>query len=227
MDLTPQHLWHSMGMPAKLVFFVLIAMLIWCVYVGIERLIMFMKARAQSRALAGLIGKPLAEGDVEGALRIVSEPAYKVSYLALILKTGLTEYRARNDRHGIDAAKRGLERMALTEAANLRKGMNVLATTGSTAPFVGLVGTIFGIINAFAVMSTTGGGDLTAISGGIAEALVSTAVGIAVAIAAIWIYNYFNAVIDDISKDMTTSIAELVDWVEKDSLRREESQAAK
>ena len=115
---------------------------------------------------------------------------------------------------------------AKREVANLRKGMNVLATTGSTAPFVGLVGTIFGIINAFGKMSEDGGGDLTSISGGISEALVSTAVGIAVAIAAIWIYNYFNAVLDDIQKDMTTAMQEIEDWAEKD-LHQRSSQAAK
>ncbi|MFZ5479700.1 MAG: MotA/TolQ/ExbB proton channel family protein [Myxococcota bacterium] len=227
MDLTPQHLWASMGVPAKLVFFLLIGMLIWCVYVGIERMLYFVKARAQSRTVADGVAKPLANGDLDAALKVVNDPANKLSYLGLILKIGLTEYKARADRHGVDAAKRGLERMALTEAANMRKGMNVLATTGSTAPFVGLVGTIFGIINAFAVMAEAGGGDLTAISGGIAEALVSTAVGIAVAIAGVWVYNYFNAVIDDIQKDMTTSIAELVDFLEKDLIRRAESQAAK
>lgn len=227
MDLTPQHIWASMGLPAKMVFFVLIAMLIWCVYVAIERLMLFIRARAQSRDLADAISKPLSNGDLDGALKAVNDPAYKLSYLGAVLRIGLTEYRNRTDRHGIEAAKRGLERLALTEAAAMRKGMNVLATTGSTAPFVGLVGTIFGIINAFAVMAEAGGGDLTAISGGIAEALVSTAVGIAVAIAGVWIYNYFNAVIDDISKDMTTSIQELVDFLEKDILRRAESQAAK
>jgi biopolymer transport protein ExbB/TolQ len=216
-----------MGAPAKGVFFVLIAMLIWCVYVAIERMIMFVRSRAQSRALSEEVSKPLQNGDLDAALRKVNEEQYKLAYLGTILRTGLTEYKARYDKHGIDAAKRGLERMALNEGASLRKGMNVLATTGSTAPFVGLVGTIFGIINAFTKMSSEGGGDLTAISGGIAEALVSTAVGITVAIVAIWIYNYFNAVIDDISKDMTTSIQELVDWTEKDVLRRNEAQAAK
>jgi biopolymer transport protein ExbB/TolQ len=227
MDLTPQGLYASMGTPAKLVFAVLIFMLVWCVYVGIERMIAFIRARAQSRALAELIAKPLADGDVDASLKLVNNEQYKLAYLGTILRTGLVEYKARPDHFGVEAAKRGLERMALTEAANLRKGMNVLATTGSTAPFVGLVGTIFGIINAFSKMSATGGGDLTAISGGIAEALVSTAVGITVAIAAIWIYNYFNAVIDDISKDMTTAIQELVDWTEKDNLRRSEGRAAK
>ncbi|MDP2317679.1 MAG: MotA/TolQ/ExbB proton channel family protein [Pseudomonadota bacterium] len=227
MDLSPQHLWAVMGLPAKTIFAVLLVMLIWSSYVGIERLVMFIRARAQSRALAEAIAKPLASGDMDASLKLVGADEYKLAYLGAIVKAGLGEYRARPDRHGIESAKRGLERMAMNEAAALRKGMNILATTGSTAPFVGLVGTIFGIINAFSKMSSEGGADLTAISGGIAEALVSTAFGIAVAIVAIWLYNYFNAVIDDISKDMTTSIGELVDWAEKDVLRRSESQAAK
>jgi biopolymer transport protein ExbB len=227
MDLSPQHLWAVMGAPAKAIFVVLLIMLTWSVYVGIERLIAFIRARGQSRLLAADIAKPLAAGDLDGAMKVVNNPEYKLAYLGSVIRTGIGEYKARPDHHGIDAAKRGLERVALQEAANLRKGMNILATTGSTAPFVGLVGTIFGIINAFSKMSSEGGGDLTAISGGIAEALVSTAFGIAVAIVAIWVYNYFNAVIDDISKDMTTSIGELVDWAEKDALRRSEGQAAK
>jgi biopolymer transport protein ExbB len=227
MDLSPQHLWAVMGVPAKTIFVLLLVMLVWSVYVGIERMVTFLRARAQSRALAEAIAKPLASGDMEASLKLVAGEQYKLAYLGSIVKAGLSEYRARPDKHGIEAAKRGLERMAMNEAAALRKGMNVLATTGSTAPFVGLVGTIFGIINAFSMMSAEGGADLTAISGGIAEALVSTALGIAVAIVAIWLYNYFNAVIDDISKDMTTSIGELVDWAEKDVLRRSESQAAK
>ncbi len=227
MDLSPQHLWAVMGVPAKSIFVLLLIMLVWSSYVGIERLIAFIRARGQSRALAEAIAKPLSTGDMDGSLKVVADPAYKLAYLGVVISTGLKEYKARPDQHGIEAMKRGLERVALNEAANLRKGMNVLATTGSTAPFVGLVGTIFGIINAFSMMSAEGGADLTAISGGIAEALVSTAFGIAVAIAAIWLYNYFNAVIDDIAKDMTTSIGELVDWAEKDALRRSESQAAK
>lgn len=227
MDLSPQHLWSVMGAPAKAIFILLLVMLIWSSYVGIERMIAFLRARGQSRALAEAIAKPLSTGDMDASLKLVKDEAYKLAYLGLIVQAGLSEYKARSDAHGIEAMRRSLERVALNEAAALRKGMNVLATTGSTAPFVGLVGTIFGIINAFSMMSAEGGADLTAISGGIAEALVSTAFGIAVAIVAIWIYNYFNAIIDDIAKDMTTSIGELVDWAEKDALRRSESQAAK
>lgn len=227
MDLTPQHIWASMGVPAKMVVFTLLIMLFWSVYVAIERTLLFMKARRQSRDLAEAIGKPLGQGNLEGALKVAKDEAYKASYLATVLRAGLAELAARPDRHGVDAVKRVLDRVSTQENAALRKGLNVLATTGSTAPFVGLVGTIMGIINAFTMMSKEGGGDLTAISGGIAEALVTTAVGIAVAIVAIWVYNYFNAVLDDISKDVETSTKELIDWSEKEILRRAEQQAAK
>ena len=226
MNLTPQHLWASMGGPAKGVFLVLILMLLACVYVAIERLMLYTRARSQSRALGEAVGGPLGAGNIEAALKIVKDEAYKLSYLGVILRAGLEEYAKEPSEFGLRALKRAVEIKSPVEVANLRTGMNILATTGSTAPFVGLVGTIFGIINAFAIMSTAGGGDLTAISGGISEALVSTAVGITVAIVAIWIYNWFNAILDDIQKDMTTAMQEIEDWGEKD-LHRRDALAAK
>lgn len=225
MNLSFEHIYASMGIPAKLVVVTLLVLLVWSVYVTIERLLFFAASRGQSRSLAAGIGGPLAKSDLDGALKLIA--SYPKAYLGTVLKAGLMEFKNRPDKYGVEAMVRVLERVQIEQAASLRKGLNILATTGSTAPFVGLVGTIFGIINAFTVMSTVGGGDLTAISGGIAEALVTTAVGIAVAIVGVWVYNYFNAVIDDISKDMTTSIGELVDWAEKDALRRSDGQAAK
>lgn len=227
MDLSIGGLWHAMGIPAKAVLIVMLLMLVWCVYVAIERALYFAAARGQSRLLAGAIGVPLKNNDLEGAVKLVKAEAYKKAYLSAILGAAVGEYAARPDKHGIAAAKRALDTVSTEEGAGLRKGMNILATTGSTTPFVGLVGTIFGIINAFGMMAEAGGGDLTQISGGIAEALVSTAVGIVVAIVAIWFYNYFNAVIDDIMKDVAVASAELVDYLEKDVLRRSEEQAAK
>lgn len=227
MEMTPQHLWESMGIPAKMVFFTLLVMLIGSVYVLVERGLLYMKARGQSRAVGGAIAGPLKAWDLDAALKVAGQPGYKASYLAAMLRAGLAELSLRGDKYGVEAVKRAVEKTMLEESARLRTGMNILATVGSTAPFVGLVGTIFGIINAFAVMASVGGGDLTAISGGIAEALVTTAVGIAVAIVGIWIYNFFNAVLDDITKDMQTASQELVDWSEKYSLRQAESRAAK
>lgn len=227
LDLSPGAVWASMGLPARMVLITMNLMLLACVYVAAERMLFFLAARGQSRALAGAIGAPLKNADLEGALKLAGGEAYAKSYLAVIVKAALKEYAARTDKHGIAAADRAIEAVTLEESSALRKGMNILATTGSTTPFVGLVGTIFGIINAFGTMKAEGGADIATLSGAIGEALVSTAVGIAVAIVAIWIYNYFNAVIDDIMKDVTVSTHELRDFFEKDALRRSESAAAK
>ena len=125
MDLSPQGLWLAMGVPAKLIFLVLLLMLIWSVYVGIERIFTFTRARGQSRMLAAAIAKPLSTGDMEGSLKVVNDPAYKLAYLGSVIRAGLSEYKARPDHHGIEAARRGLERVAITEAANLKKGMKI------------------------------------------------------------------------------------------------------
>lgn len=227
MDLSIGGLWHAMGVPARIVLIVMVLMLFWCVYVAIERGLYFMTARGQSRALAGAIGTPLKNWDIDAALKLIGGEAYKKAYLGAILGSALKEYKDRPTAAGLKAAERSLDRVAVEEGAAMRKGMNILATTGSTTPFVGLVGTIFGIINAFGMMAEAGGGDLTQISGGIAEALVSTAVGIIVAIIAIWFYNFFNALVDGVAKDIHVASAELVDWIEKDQVRRAEVTAAK
>jgi len=114
--------------------------------------------------------------------------------------------------------ERAIERTSITEGADLRKGLNILATTGASAPFVGLVGTIFGIINAFEGMAESGSGGLGAVSAGIAEALVTTAIGISVAIMGVWMFNYFNARIEAITNDISVSAQELLDWCEKQIL---------
>lgn len=227
MDLSLAGLWASMGWPARSVFFLMVGMLIACLYVAIERFLALSRARAQSRSLAAVVGGSLKGGDIAGALAKVSAEEFKDAYLGAVLKAGLIEMKTRADKHGVAAAERTMDVAVTEHGARLRKGMNILATTGSTTPFVGLVGTIFGIINSFSKMAEAGGGDLTAISGGIAEALVSTAVGISVAIVGVWLYNYFNALLDDITKDMSTASKEFLDWSEKEVLRRDESQAAK
>ncbi len=227
LDLSPGAVWAAMGVPARIVLVTMILMLFACVYVASERILFFMAARGQSRALAGAIGAPLKNNDLAGAIKLAAGEQFNKSYLAVILSAALKEYSARTDKHGIAAADRALETVTLEEGSALRKGMNILATTGSTAPFVGLVGTIFGIINAFGKMKTEGGADIASLSGSIGEALVSTAVGIAVATIAIWFYNYFNAVIDDILKDVSVATHELRDFFEKDVLRRSEVTAAK
>ena len=100
------------------------------------------------------------------------------------------------------------------EVAKLRRGMPMLATVGSTAPFVGLFGTTFGVINAFQGMASAGSG-LAAISAGISEALITTGVGIGVAVVGVWLFNYFNNRIDKVTEELTSSEADIMDWAEK------------
>jgi biopolymer transport protein ExbB/TolQ len=218
MDFTPQALWAATGTPVRIVLALMMVMAVWCIYVAIERTLALAKARKQSRKLAEALAVPMSSGDGEAALKLCGEEAYRVSYLGRLIQAGLVEFVARPDEHGIDSAVRGIERVSITEGASLRKGLNMLATTGATAPFVGLVGTIFGIINAFQSMGEAGGGDLSAISSGIAEALITTAIGISVAILGVWLFNYFTAKIDAITDDMQVSVQEFVDWCQKQIL---------
>jgi len=218
MHFTPQELWAATGTPVRIVLAVMMLMAVWCVYVAIERTMALAKARKQSRTLAENLSAPLSSGDGAAALKIIEQEAYDAAYLGKLLKAGLTEFLARPNGDGIDSAIRGIDRVSITEASGLRKGLNVLATTGATSPFVGLVGTIFGIINAFQSMGEAGGGDLAAISSGIAEALITTAIGIAVAIVGVWLFNYFTAKIDGITDDMQVSVQEFLDWCHKQIL---------
>lgn len=226
MDFTPQELWDSMGIVARVVIFTLLFMSVASIYVAIERSITFWKARKQSRRIADEVADPLSRQDLQKAIGLTQDPTYKVSYLAHLLQAGLEELAVRFDRHGIDASGRALSRRVITEAQFLKKGTAILATVGSTAPFVGLTGTVFGIINAFAGMAETGSGGLASVSAGIAEALVTTAVGIAVAILGVWLFNYFNTRIEHITNEMTLSIQEFLDWAEKSLLEREENPAS-
>lgn len=218
MHFTPQELWAATGTPVRIVLAIMMLMAVWCLYVAIERTLALRKARKQSRDLAEAVAAPLMAGNAQEALTVCKKDEFAVSYLGQLLRGGLTEFSARPDKHGIEAAERSLERASIRETQSLRKGMNMLATTGATAPFVGLVGTIFGIINAFQMMGEAGGGDLAAISSGIAEALITTAIGISVAILGVWLFNYFNGKIDEITNDMSNSVLEFLDWCEKQLL---------
>ena len=111
----------------------------------------------------------------------------------------------------MEAARRAIERETLITYSDFKKGVGSLATIATTAPFIGLFGTVIGIINAFRGMST-GAGGIAAVSGGIAEALVTTALGLFVAIPAAWMFNYFTQMLERFSVEMSNSSSELVDF---------------
>ena len=218
----PKSLWNQMGTLAKFVVVVLFIMSAWSIGVMIDRLMAFSAARKQSRQFAPAVAGALREGKLDEAVKIADR--YKKSHLAKVVVAGLQEFQAHQisseiPGEEIEASKRALERAEAIVHAELKRGISGLATIGSTAPFVGLFGTVVGIINAFKQISTEKSTGLGAVSGGISEALVTTAIGLFVAIPAVWMYNYFTGKIEAFDVEMGNSSSELIDYFLKRSQR--------
>jgi biopolymer transport protein ExbB/biopolymer transport protein TolQ len=194
---------------------VLFIMSAWSIGVAIDRLLAFNAARKQSRAFAPAVAGALREGKLDEAIKIADR--YNKSHLAKVVVAGLQEFQAHRSSseisgEEIEASKRALERAEAIVHAELKRGVSTMATIGSTAPFVGLFGTVVGIINAFKGISQEKSTGLGAVAGGISEALVTTAVGLFVAIPAVWMYNYFSGRIEAFDVEMGNSSSELVDY---------------
>ena len=214
-------MWGAMGPTAKVVVVLLALMSVWSLSIAIERLWRFHKAKKESMAIAGSLTPLLEQRKYDAAIRITKDAKYRHSHLARVLGAGLGEfeYGTKNelppDYDIVDGTKRAIEREALMTTTEMKKGLGNLATIATTAPFVGLFGTVVGIINAFRGMQATGSGGLGAVSGGIAEALFATALGLAVAIPAVWLYNYFLGKIERFNVEMTNASSELLDYYSK------------
>jgi len=207
-------LWKQMGWPAKTVVVILFVMSAWSVGIMIDRALMFSAARKQSRLFVQQVAGALREGKLNEAISIAERN--KKSHIAKVVATGLSEFQAASTQMGdeqvIESAKRGLERSVAIVHAEMKRGLSGLATIGSTAPFVGLFGTVVGIINAFKGISEQKATGLSAVAGGIAEALVTTALGLFVAIPAVWMYNYFTNKVEAFDVEMDNSSMELVNY---------------
>jgi biopolymer transport protein ExbB/biopolymer transport protein TolQ len=215
-------MWSQMGFMAKAVVVIMFLMSAYSIGVMIDRLMAFSAARKQSRQFAPAVAGALREGKLDEAVKIADR--YKKSHLAKVVVAGLQEFQAHqvsSDIPGeeIDASKRALERAEAIVHAELKRGVSSLATIGSTAPFVGLFGTVVGIINAFKGISTEKSTGLGAVAGGISEALVTTAIGLFVAIPAVWMFNYFTNKIEAFDVEMGNSSSELIDYFLKRSQR--------
>ncbi len=216
----PLSMWREMGWPARAVVIVLFFMSAWSIGVMIDRWIAFQGARKQSRVFAPAVAHALRDGNISEALSIAEQN--KRSHLAKVVTAGLQEFQAHQvsaelSGETIEASRRALERAAAIVHAELKRGVSSLATIGSTAPFVGLFGTVLGIIHAFQGISTQHTTGLGAVAGGIAEALVTTAIGLFVAIPAVWLYNYFAGKIEAFDVEMDNSSSELIDYFIKRS----------
>jgi biopolymer transport protein ExbB/TolQ len=209
-----------MGGVAWAVVIVLFIMSMWSIAVMIERILTYKKATDQSRKYAPEVARLLKAGKIKEAIDASHGVNVKYSHLAKVLVVGLQEWQyqqeigetERDKDSAVDAAKRAIQRATAVNLADLKRGLSGLATIGSTAPFVGLFGTTFGIINAFSGMALTGSGGIAAISAGIAEALITTAFGLFVAVPAVWAYNIFSGKVEAFNVEMDNSSSELLDY---------------
>ena len=223
------NMWRTMGPFAKFIAIVLAIMSVWSLAVAVERIVTYSRAGAASRKFAAELATLLPAGKFKEAVELAHSKEYAKGYLPKVLGLALEEYRhgleSKNNNGGareigdfdvVAAVNRAIDRSTLRTITDLRRGLGSLATIGSTAPFVGLLGTVAGIITAFQAMAATGSGGLGSVSAGIAEALVTTAFGLLVAIPAVMFFNYFTNRVEEIQVDVNDSTTELVDFFIKE-----------
>lgn len=217
MDLDLVHLWSSMNNLVRGVVIVLTIQAVLCIMVVVDRLILLALSGRKSKKFAQAVGPAMSKGEYEEAIDIAKEN--QGSHLANFVETGLSIFTARRaDGHSreksAELANRALERRGEQLSGSLNRGMNILASTGSTAPFVGLLGTVLGILNAFKLLSEEGGGGIGTIGAAIGEALVVTGYGLMVAIPAVLLFNYLSGRIAKYEAGLSNAGSELIDTLE-------------
>lgn len=213
----------SLTIPGWIVIIILLLMSIYMIAVGIERVLTYSKAKNQSRMYAPKVAQALKNSNIDEAINISDK--HKDSHLAMVVSSGLKEFSAHQGNSDIsgeemEASKRALERAIAVKTAELKRGLSGLATVGSTAPFVGLFGTVVGIIGAFQALKNNESAGIGAVGGSISEALIATAFGIAVAVPAVWLFNYFTNKVTSFGVEMENSASELVDYFIKQRTKR-------
>jgi biopolymer transport protein ExbB/biopolymer transport protein TolQ len=212
-------IWNQMGFFAKGIAYVLFFMSMLSFGVAIERIYTYIQARKQSKLFAPQVAKALKENRLKDAIALASKKEYRYSHLAKVVLAALQEYQFSKEtgdkmskEDTVDTVRRAIQRASALTASDLKKMVSSLATIGATAPFVGLLGTVVGVINAFQGIGASGSAGLASVSIGISEALIETALGLVVAIPAVWIYNYLTARIEYFNVEMDNSSSELVDY---------------
>jgi len=214
MEMTPWGMFVQAGLVAKAVILLLVGLSIYSLSIMFEKFTSYRAARSESLEFLQAVTRCLKSDKLQEA--VDTSTRYKKSHIAKVMHAGLLEI---NNQKGAPAAydtteavQRSLDMASALTAAEMKKGLGGLATIGSTAPFIGLFGTVVGIVNAFTGMATTGSGGLAAVSAGIAEALITTAFGLLVAIPAVAAFNYFTGRLERFQIEMTNSSAELIDF---------------
>jgi len=215
MDWNLMGMLHAMSWTARGVVIMLLLMSVISICVAAERGLRYRAARHQTVLFVQQVASELENGKLDRAISVAGQN--RKSHIAALVSTGLEEFTsapAHTSREElIEAASRGLDRSLATIHAELKRGLSGLATIGSTAPFVGLFGTVVGIMNAFRASGPSRGAGITSVASGISEALVTTALGLLVAVPAVWCYNYFTSKVESFDVEMENSSMELVSYL--------------
>jgi biopolymer transport protein ExbB/TolQ len=217
MNINLLELWHEMGLPVRVVVIVLTLQAVASIAVTIDRLALLVRSTAASRAFAAKAAPLMDRADWAALFEEASRA--KGSHLALLLFTGLKVFLERSKagdapERGAELARRAIERKGESVSDELNRGLNVLASTGSTAPFVGLLGTVLGIINAFQLIAASGSGGIGTIGSAIGEALIVTGYGLCVAIPTVLLFNWISGRISRFEMGLTNAGSELADRLE-------------
>jgi len=198
--------------PFGMAVMVCLAMLsIYSVGVILQKQRRFRAAARQSQKFKPVFGNSLRSDKLNEAVEAAKQ--HQGSHVAQVVSAGIVEYNGAKPADTTAQMERvtsALENSKVEALVEMKQGLGILATIGSTAPFIGLFGTVVGIINAFQGISSTGSGGMAAVSGGIAEALVATALGIFVAIPAVVAFNSFNGKLETFQVEMNQASTDLM-----------------
>jgi len=218
-------IWREASVPNKGIIVILLALLVLQIYVAVERFVMYAGSNSASEKFLKLFMDTLRRGDFEAAKRAAT--THNKSHVALVLKHGLDIFQYEKQLKSINPnqaviqpVERAISRGTAEVHELLKKGMNSLATIGALAPFIGLLGTVIGIIKVFSDLKTKGAGDINALAGAIGEALGTTALGLIVAIPAVWFYNLLTNKQDQVITNINNAASQMID-----EFIRRESQA--
>lgn len=216
MEMNLAEIFQESPLFAKGIWVLMLSMSFWSLTVAVGKWNAMRKAAAETKKFAPEFDQFLTEDKLSEAIDLADQ--YKKSHVAKVLGAALGEVKpllldGSVTVSDINSVERAVEREMLQEIVEMKRGLAVVATVGSTAPFVGLLGTVVGIINAFSLMGSSGSSGINAIIIPIAEALIATGLGLGVAIPAVWFYNYFQTKIDNLTSEMTYVSKEMIDYL--------------
>jgi biopolymer transport protein ExbB/biopolymer transport protein TolQ len=212
----PIAIWASASLPNKCIIALLLLLLVLQIYIAVERTFVYTQSDAAAKPFMKIFMESLCQGDFEAARAAAA--SHGKSHIALVLEHGLDVFQyekqiqaLHGDHDVIQPVERAIVRGTAEVGDLLRKGMLSLATIGSLAPFIGLLGTVIGIIKVFSDLKAKGGGDINALAGSIGEALATTALGLVVAIPAVWIYNLCTTRQERMATRISSAASQMVD----------------